>query len=263
MSGENQSLRPKVSKKVSKWKKGSRLFSRRMRAKWLKQSGLFSLSIFSLMAIAVIHLWLLFHRCGLLSQDCCRIFGEPSPLLYRAGLLHGAWVASLLAIWLIDHFREQGEAWRMRYAICWMILFGVTFGYVGAYHWQGLQDNQSPGQTLGAIGLAALGPATLLFVIWRGRLEGQANQIARSRSVTDQYRQASTMLGSGDVAQRVAGIALIREVGRTDKTYRRMSVRLLRTFVGDSKYGQGEDKEAAHQTINYLSDRRMRRSIEK
>lgn len=259
MRGKNAKLCPIVLN----WKKRSRLFSWSKLTTWANRSGIFLLSVLSLVAIALPHLVLVIGRCGWLSEQGCYVFGQDVPQWYRAALLHGPWFVSLPLIVLIDHFREKREAWRMRYAICWMVLFGIAFGYVGNYYWQGLQGNQSPGETLGAIGLAALGPATLLFVIWRGRLQGQANQIARSGSVTEQYRQASTMLGSDDVALRVAGIVLIREVGRTEKTYRRMSLKLLRTFVGDRKNNQGEDTEVAHRTINYLSDRRMRRRIEK
>ena len=248
---------------VLNWKKRSRLFSWSKLTTWAKRSGFFLLSVLSLIAIALPHLVLVIGRCGWLSEQCCYVFGQYAPQWYRGALLHGPWIVSLLLIGLIGHLREKREAWRMRYAICWMVLFGIAFGYVGNYYWLGLQGDQSPGETLGAIGLAALGPATLLFVIWRGRLQDQANQIARSGSVTEQYRQASTMLNSDDVALRVAGIVLIREVGRTGKTYRRMSLKLLRTFVADPKYGQGEDTEVAHHTINYLSDRRVRRQIEK
>ena len=71
------------------------------------------------------------------------------------------------------------------------------------------------------------------------------------------------MLSSDNVAVRLAGVAFIRELGRANKAYRRMSVKLLRAFVSSSKYGQGEDTDIAQMAITYLSDRRIRRRIER
>ena len=107
------------------------------------------------------------------------------------------------AIGMIIYLRETHQAWRMRYAICWMILFAVALGYMCVYHWDGLQGNQSPAETLGNIGLAAVGVATLLFVVWRGRLVGQANQIARNQSLPERYQRAGAMLRNDDPLVRV------------------------------------------------------------
>ena len=241
-------MRGKIAKLCSivlNWKKRSRCFSWSKLTKWANRSWIFLLSVLSLIAIALPHLVLVIGRCDWLSEQCCYVLGQDAPQWYRAALLHGPWMVSLPLIVLIDHFREKREAWRMRYAICWMVLFGITFGYMAAYHWGGLQGSQSHGETLGAIGLATVGPASLLFVIWRGRLQGQANQIARKSAWAERYQQASVMLASNDVVVRLAGIDLIGELDRADDRHRRMSKALLRAFLRNPRFGRGEDTHAA------------------
>ena len=230
---------------------------------WAKRSKLFVLSLLALTIIAGVHAVLAMSECGLNGQDCRYVLGQHRPESYRFALLHVPWAASVVIICMIVGLREKRQAWRMRYAICWMILFAITFGYVGSYHWEGLQGNQSSGQTLGSLGLAAVGVSTVLFVIWRGRIAGQANRIASDQSIAQQYQHASTMLSSDNVAVRLAGVAFIRELGGANKAYRRMSVKLLRAFVSSSKYGQGEDTDIAQMAITYLSDRRIQRRIER
>lgn len=247
------------------WAKRSKRF-----VGWVKRSKLFVLSLLALTIIAGVHAVLAMSECGLNGPDCRYVLGQHRPESYRFALLHVPWAASVVIICMIVGLREKRQAWRMRYAICWMILFAITFGYVGSYHWEGLQGNQSSGQTLGSLGLAAVGVSTVLFVIWRGRIAGQANRIASDQSIAQQYQHASTMLSSDNVAVRLAGVAFIRELGganrelgRANKAYRRMSVKLLRAFASSSKYGQGEDTDIAQMAITYLSDRRIRRRIER
>ena len=230
---------------------------------WAKRSRLFLLSLLVLTIFAGVHAIPAMCECGFSGQGCPYVLGQHQGNWYLFALLHVPWAASLVIIGMIVYLREKGQAWRMRYAICWMVLFVITFGYVGSYHWEGLQGNQSSGETLGGLGLAAVGVSTVLFVIWRGRIAGNANQIASDLSIAQQYKHASTMLSSDDVAVRFAGVALFRELGRANKANRRMSVKLLRSFVSSPKFGQGEDTALAQATISYLSDHRMRRRIER
>ena len=146
---------------------------------WTRRSKLFLLSLSALLIIVAVHAILAMGECGWDGQDCPYVLGEHQPGWYGSALLHGPWVAWIVITCIIIGLREKkGEVQRMRYAICWMILFTITFGYVGAYHWEGLQGNQSSGETLGSLGLAAVGVASVLFVIWRGRIADRANQIA-------------------------------------------------------------------------------------
>ena len=256
MSGNIQSRSSYVSKKWSEWKSGSRLLSWSTFTTWAKRSGLFSLSVGSLIAIALLHLALVINQCGWLSEQCSYISVLDPPEWYRVALLHGPWIVSLPTIGLIDHFRGKQEAWRMRYAICWMVLFGITFGYVGAYHWQGLQDNQSPGETLGAIGLAALGPATLLFVIWRGTLQNQANQIARNQSLPERYQRAARMLRTDDPLVRAGGVHVIEQIGSEFKDYRQMCINSLASIADHHGHSEPlqDDVAAACAAVKRLKD---------
>ncbi len=137
---------------------------------WVQRSWLFLISILAVTAVAWIHAWLAICKCGLAVQKCHKVCELCSPDLYAHFSWHIPWLVSIFAIGMIIYLRETHQAWRMRYAICWMILFAVALGYMCVYHWDGLQGNQSPAETLGNIGLAAVGVATLLFVVWRGRL---------------------------------------------------------------------------------------------
>ena len=135
---------------------------------WIKRSKFFLLSLLVLTIIAGVHAILVMCECSFRGQGCPYVLGQHRPNEYLFTLLHVPWAASLVIIGIIVYLREKGQAWRMRYAICWMILFAITFGYVGSYHWEGLQGDQSSGETLGSLGLAAVGISTVLFVIWRG-----------------------------------------------------------------------------------------------
>ena len=226
--------------------------------RWLDRSGFFGLSICSILLVTAGHVALTileYGGCAMLSE---RVLDSELSQWYAFVLLHGPWVAYLPIVGLLVYLRATRQAWRMRFAICWLILFGITFGYVCAYHWASLGGSDSPAETLGNIGLAALGPATLLFVIWRGRLQGQANQIARNQSLPERYQRAAQLLRNDDPLVSAGGVHVIEQIGSEFRDYRQLCIERLTKYADqhDNAEAKKGDVATARAAVKRLEERR-------
>ncbi len=244
---------------VTQWRK---CWARLRRTRnWTWEHKFFVSVIVALVIITASHVWLVIDECRLGGACCQYLFGKLLPPWYRVALLHAPWIAAVILIGWLVRLRATRQAHRQRFTGSFVAVVAIALGYMAAYHWEGLRGEESPSAVLSNIGLAVVGVSGVLFVVWQARIASENNQIAADKSLAEQFMQASEMLYSDHVGTRLSGIAVIRSLGRKNETYRKMSVRLLRTFATDSTRVQGEDTDVAQTTLLYLSNRRPRRRV--
>ena len=148
--------------------------------------------------------------------------------------------ALLIAIYLCCQIRKKESLGRMRHAIAILGLLGLAIASASIYGWSWLNsgDDSNSGTIRNiALGIAAI--LTLVFVVWRER-------IASGTATFDRYESAVQMLGDPSVATCIAGIRIIRDLGRYPG-YRTMGLPVLRAFVQDPTPSRPDETKRSRQ----------------
>ena len=160
--------------------------------------------------------------------------------------------SSVLVCYLfIERLAGKGIA-RMRHAIAILALLGLAITSVSIYGWNWLNQGDSPNsETIQHIALGVAVLLTVIFVIWRER-------IASGKATSDRYANAVQMLSDPNAATQIAGIRIIRDLGRYS-LYQEMGLAVLQAFVNyppQSHLSQpARSRRAAVQEAKYAIDR--------
>ena len=136
-----------------------------------------------------------------------------------------AFVISLLVAAVLALTKLRGRSLdRVRHALAVLAISGAAVASASMCVWDWLNGGQEPNSVTVrnvALGFAAL--LTVVFVIWRER-------IASGQASFERFQRGTNMLNDGNMAVRIGGICIIREVGRYWR-YREQAVCVLEAFI--------------------------------